>query len=164
MEERLAARFDPQARAARLAAARAEPRIRAQGHSSEGLETSDSFTGREHPELFLPFEIFTAFTRNAYCHDDEVAETFRRDAREKAMRMGLPADFLITLRRESEEFLSIQRREVELSDRPAAGGRQRHLMPEILRFERETRVLKKMCTPLHSIEGWHKSHLRHTAR
>lgn len=140
VEERLTARFDPNARAARLQAARSDrdaPRIRPQGHTPEGLETSDSFTGREHPELFLPFEIFASFTRNAYCHDDQVAEVFRRDAYEKGIRMGLPPDFLTTLRRESEELIAIQRREVELSERVGTGGQQGNLMPELLRLRAE---------------------------
>jgi hypothetical protein len=128
-EERLAKRFDPVARKLRVDAAMA----RRHRDSAPGREIrsdaaqndsrpDDVIQGSSDPELLMPSEIYTTFMRVAYAYEDEAAREFRRDASVKALELGLPEDFLLIVERESEQFLRLQRRQVELQSRMDGGG------------------------------------------
>lgn len=83
---------------------------------------TDVVRGSEHPELLLPFEIFSTFTRAAYGREDDATSVgFRDDAARKALALGLPADFLNTLERESQSYLQLQRQEIALRDAMSTG-------------------------------------------
>jgi hypothetical protein len=129
-EERMAVRFDPRARDARIERALAQrrsgmpasPRLRTASAGSED-RPADVIRGAEHPELLLPFEIFSTFTRAAYARgDDSTSVDFRRDAIRKATDLGLPADFLNVLEREAHAYLVLQRQETELRDSIGQGA------------------------------------------
>jgi hypothetical protein len=73
VEQRLSVRFDPVARAERIAEARAET---ARGrHAAAPANTGDALAGdvlrgREHPELFLPTELFEYLVRDITWNDE----------------------------------------------------------------------------------------------
>jgi len=129
VEERLAVRFDAGAREARIERALAQRgeapsagRVRSASAATNGRPT-DVIRGSEHPELLLPFEIFSTFTRAAYARGDDATSTdFRRDAARKAVEAGLPADFLNVLEREAHPYLVLQKREAELRDSIGRGA------------------------------------------
>jgi hypothetical protein len=115
-EERLAARFDAAAQTARVEAfmttrgeAPAAGRVKSTAVFQPSNRPADIILGRDHPELLMPFEIFGIFVRAAYGREDDVAQSVRRDAQEKATALGLPTDFLATLERESIELIRVER-------------------------------------------------------
>jgi hypothetical protein len=85
LEQRLQARFDPAARAARVADAvareariqRRVPRAMSAGEQQPG----DVIDGNQHPELFLPTELFERFVRLAYVMD---SPTWRLSMRQRS--------------------------------------------------------------------------------
>jgi hypothetical protein len=71
LQQRLAARFDPQARAERIAAdARFERAGRATSANVGTDKTGDVIRGASHPELFLPTELFELLVRDIYWSDE----------------------------------------------------------------------------------------------
>lgn len=119
-EERISARFDESARRLRV-----ELRVRARAASKasrSGPEVYDVVEGKDHPELLMPHEIFSTFTRAAFVIDDDTSAIMRRDAAEKATALGLPKDFLDVVARESAEFVALQRREGQLREQMTARG------------------------------------------
>jgi hypothetical protein len=128
-EERLAKRFDRTAQKLRVDTAIARRRgdstpgraIRSEAAQNDS-RPDDVIQGSSDPELLMPSEIYTTFIRVAYAYEDETAREFRRDASSKALELGLPEDFLLTVERESEPFLRLQRRQVELQSRTDNGG------------------------------------------
>lgn len=127
-EERLQARFDPAAREARIRAFLAQRNADRSGRwrlESNGVSDSprptDIVRGLDHAELLLPFEIFSTFTRAAYAVEDETSRIIREDAAQKAAALGLPTDFLEVVERESQPYLELQRRELDLRDTIARG-------------------------------------------
>lgn len=126
-EQRIALRFDAAARTARIDHAMTERHARAASRMSADAARDDDrptdvVRGSEHPELLLPFEIFSTFTRAAYAReDDATTAAFREDATRKALAAGLPADFLNTLERESQAYLQLQRQEIALRDAISEG-------------------------------------------
>jgi hypothetical protein len=142
-EERIAARFDENARAARVEAAMTSRRaatssrqLHLTADSPASEHTFDVIVGSEHPELFMPFEVFGIFTRTAYGKSDAVAVNVRTDATAKAVALGLPDDFLDTLERESRPFLNLQRREMVLRTVPILTGKDlQALQPKLNEIE-----------------------------
>jgi hypothetical protein len=128
-EERIALRTDPAARQARVAQALARREAADGGRRSPlsgnrpSLPLGDSLHGDEHPELFLPTELFTLFTRSALLVDDDVASHFRTNAEKRAASIGLPADLVPTFAAEAREATAWQRQERALIDRIAGGER-----------------------------------------
>lgn len=116
LEERLAKRLDPVARKRRVDVAVAGR------NRADDNRPVDVIRGTSDPELLMLSEIYTTFMRVAYGYEDEIAREFRRDALNKAVVLGLPQDFLDVVERESEEFLRLQRRELELEERMYGGG------------------------------------------
>lgn len=115
LEERLAKRLDPAARKLRVDTAVA-------GRGRAGQRPLDVIRGSSDPELLMPSEIYTIFMRAAFAYEDEPAREFRQDALNKAVALGLPKDFLEIVEGESEEFLRLQRRELQLEERVYGGG------------------------------------------
>jgi hypothetical protein len=128
-EERLAARFDEAARIRRVEAFEAQRAVsHARATSSTGRAAAlprrpaDSVHGSDHPELLMPFEIFTSFTEAAYGADDDVARHVQRDATAKALKLGLPPEFLPALRKQARAFIAMQREERTLEQQLFSGG------------------------------------------
>lgn len=102
-EERVAARFAPRAVAARIEAVRGDAAV------------TDHVSGASHPELLLPTEIVTTFTRSAYAQaEDDVARAFRAEAARKAVELGLPQDFMSAFEAEMRAFIALQAEEEAL--------------------------------------------------
>lgn len=127
--ERLAARFDEAARVRRVEAFEAERAVvhgRAAspaGHAVPlGRRPADSIHGSEHPELLMPFEIFTSFTEAAYGTDDDVARHVQRDAIAKALKLGLPPELFPAIRKQAREFIAMQQDERTLKQQLFSGG------------------------------------------
>src|SRR5437588_7489769 len=128
-DERLAARFDEAARIRRVEAFEAQRAIshtRAASGAARAValprRPADSIHGSEHPELPMPFEIFTSFTDAAYGADDDVARHVQRDATVQASKLGLPPEFLPTLRKQARVFIAMQREERTLKQQIFTGG------------------------------------------
>ena len=126
-EERVAARFAPEALTARKQAfaALTGRGARAVTNSEAGPAQSrltDYVEGATHPELLLPTEILTTFIRSAYAQgDDDVAKEFRNDAARKAAAVGLPAGFLMTLESELRAVIDLQTEEERVRAAMASG-------------------------------------------
>ena len=121
-DERLAARFDEAARIQRVAAFEAQRAISHARAVALPRRPADSIHGSEHPELLMPFEIFTSFTEAAYGADDDVARHVQRDATVQASKLGLPPEFLPTLRKQARAFIAMQREERTLKQQIFTGG------------------------------------------
>ena len=121
-DERLAARFDEAARIRRVAAFEAQRAISHARAVALPRRPADSIHGSEHPELLMPFEIFTSFTEAAYGADDDVARHVQRDATVQASKLGLPPEFLPTLRKQARAFIAMQREERTLKQQIFTGG------------------------------------------
>ena len=96
-EERIAARLDVHAAAARLAAHRSAASRQSDGASSSGRTTTsvgkptvDVIEGRRDPALFFPVELFEAAVRGAF---SEAASAFREGYAPALRRAGLPTTF-----------------------------------------------------------------------
>jgi len=121
-DERLAARFDEAARIRRVEAFEAQRVISHARTVAVPRHPADSIHGSEHPELLMPFEIFTSFTEAAYGADDDVARHVQRDATVQASKLGLPPEFLPTLRKQARAFIAMQREERTLKQQIFTGG------------------------------------------
>src|SRR5207244_11207926 len=81
LDERLAARVDPRAAAERVRSARGARISASSGTPSKENEMPadqiDFIGGREHPELFMPWELFDRMMRGAYADNPEVRSDFR---------------------------------------------------------------------------------------
>ena len=121
-DERLAARLDEAARIRRVAAFEAQRAISHARAVALPRRPADSIHGSEHPELLMPFEIFTSFTDAAYGADDDVARHVQRDATVQASKLGLPPEFLPTLRKQARAFIAMQREERTLKQQIFTGG------------------------------------------
>ena len=121
-DERLAARFDEAARIQSVAAFEAQRAISHARAVALPRRPADSIHGSEHPELLMPFEIFTSFTEAAYGADDDVARHVQRDATVQASKLGLPPEFLPTLRKQARAFIAMQREERTLKQQIFTGG------------------------------------------
>ena len=120
VDERLAARFDETARNQRVDDFLAERTARHGRQSALGMpppltpRPTDVIHGSKHPELFLPSEIFTTFTRLAYEREDDTAKAVREHASQRAVPIGLPADFLVSWEHIAQRFIAFQREELQL--------------------------------------------------
>jgi hypothetical protein len=108
LDERLAQRHDPVAAAARL---RAEAgRVSSLATTATAKVTlqgnSDYISGRDHPELFLPWELFDHMMTMAYADDTEVRSIFREAKSSSLSGCGLPVDFWDRMEAISVAYLS----------------------------------------------------------
>ena len=128
VEERLAARFDEKARIQRIEAFEQQQAVRfAQRRAAPTSVIShsrptDIVHGSDHPELLLPFEIFNVFIHAAYGYDDATTAVVRDDATRKAVKLGLPHNFLTLVQKDAQTFITLQREERQLRERVASGN------------------------------------------
>lgn len=117
IEERLAKRFDPAEMQER---AKAEDRrlqelvnlgmLSAEEVSSRPSQAdTDSISGRETPELFLPTELFNVLLDRAFPPDGRNQEEGRAAIEEHAAALGFGADLWRRLGRISSPFLEVRR-------------------------------------------------------
>ena len=123
LEQRVAARFDAAARAARVA----ESKARSASLPSLAPAPGDVLDGRAHPELFFPTEAFDHFMQVAYTFDSAVWRQGLRDRSPDILRTDaewreldeIVAPYAASLRRERDLLRSedranrLQRREIE---------------------------------------------------
>jgi hypothetical protein len=95
LEERVALRTSAAAAAERLRGHR--DRVGANATADSG-RVVDRFTGRTHPELFLPVEVFDQLVEMGFNTDPRSQELMRRALRSELVRHGMPADFWERLR------------------------------------------------------------------
>jgi hypothetical protein len=116
LDERLAARFAETARNQRVDDYLGQQEANRSQRSTavNANRPTDVIRGSAHPELLLPFEIFTNFTRAAFEEDDETARIVQQDAAKRAVPLGLPADFLLSWKSISGHFISSQQKELQL--------------------------------------------------
>src|SRR5947209_10189497 len=108
--ERLAVRSDPVAAAERLREAHSAQIASGKKIAVNAAQTPsdqlDFISGREHPELLLPWEIFDHTMAMAYA-DDVTARTVFREVRDSyLLSSGLPTDFWSRLEILSRPYLS----------------------------------------------------------
>lgn len=121
LDERLAGRDDVVAAAARLRDARmGEVSSLSKSASTSKQPTLDQFdfiSGRTHPELLVPWELFDHMMEMAYADDPEVRSIFREAKRSSLASSGLPADFWDKLEAVSVAYLSDRRQTRDLHKR-----------------------------------------------
>ena len=112
VDERLAARHDPNAAAERVRSARRDGRIAAQAVSDDGAQSPsdqvDFISGRDHPELLLSWEIFDTMASLAYADDPDARSTYREAKAPGIAAAGLPVDFWDALQAISSAYLADQ--------------------------------------------------------
>lgn len=114
LEDRVNVRSDP-ARAAERVRAEATARSGALQAQQFSQKVVDEFTGRTHPELFMPHELFRTLINLAFLmpseHKNQVAqEMHQQDAEE----VGMPADFWPRLRQIAHVYIVKSARADEL--------------------------------------------------
>jgi hypothetical protein len=121
LDERLAGRDNAVAATARLLDARMrESSLLAKTASTSKQPTLDDFdfiSGKTHPELFVPWELFDHMMEMAYADDPEVGSNFREARRSSLASSGLPADFWNKLEAISVAYLSDRRQTRDLHKR-----------------------------------------------
>jgi len=95
LEERIAARTDPAAARARVEID--DQRTRAAGREIQRSEIADIFYGKDHPELFLPYELFDDLVTGAFTTSVPFADHFRASLTPELRRREFPADFWLRL-------------------------------------------------------------------
>lgn len=121
LDERLAGRDDAVAATARLRDGRmGEVSSLAKSVSTSKQPTLDQFdfiSGRTHPELLVPWELFDHMMDMAYADDPEVRSIFRDAKRSSLESSGLPADFWDKLEAISVAYLSDRKQTRDLHKR-----------------------------------------------
>jgi hypothetical protein len=97
LEERIASRTSADAARVRLQQNKPEKR-QLVSTAKKSSTVVDSFTGRTHPELFLPHQVFGQLVGLAFLSDVRTGEVFREGMTPDVMRHGLPSDFWEKLR------------------------------------------------------------------
>src|SRR5260221_14164245 len=110
LDERLSAINDPAAAAERLRVAQGRPgwpRAKRAPNANPGpSDQVDFISGRDHPELLLPWELFDHMMKMAYADDPEVRSVFREAKSPALTGSGLAADFWNRLEAFSVAYLS----------------------------------------------------------
>jgi hypothetical protein len=138
LDERLAKRFDPEARRARVAAKTAEetayqkrldaagsfPLDGAGGFVEESRRRDiDVINGRKNPELFLPVELFTYLIQDAFPPEGVDPSEYRRMVEERAVALGFGSDLWTRLGKVAAPVLRLERQREELAKRNPSGVR-----------------------------------------
>jgi hypothetical protein len=120
VDERLAAINDPAAAAERLRVEQGRRVSSLAKTPTANLAPSnlvDVISGRDHPELLLPWELFDNMMTMAYADDPEVRSDFREEMSPALTGSGLPADFWDRLEAISLAYLSDDRQLRDLHKR-----------------------------------------------
>lgn len=143
-EERIAARVDAGAARRRIETLKskgADARLRimadAQTTQAAAQEPTDYIDGKAHPELFFPHEIMALFLRSAYGTEDEAAAGFRTSARDAAIDLGLPSDFMTVFEQKAATLIALELRETALRDSLSDGNGDPRIVSELLRLASE---------------------------
>jgi hypothetical protein len=117
--ERIAARCNPEA--ARVRVRGTSPGASAMSVVGIQKTHADVISGKTHPELFLPTELFEAVVRGAFLQDGW-REVYATDI----AKVGLPSDFLALLERISASYLPLLREQEQIrSHRSQLGPAER---------------------------------------
>jgi len=125
LEDRLAARFDPEAMKFRATKHAAEqkaifdkfPAIRTGGLGTMSPGT-DTIEGTKSPQLFLPTELFSILLNDGFPPNGIRQDESRRNIEERATALGFGHDFWARLERVAAPILKLEReRELTLGDR-----------------------------------------------
>lgn len=107
LDERFAARHDPAAATERLRVAQTSSLAKTAPTANLPISDQvDFISGKDHPELFLPWELFDNLMTMAYADDPEVRSVFREAKSPSLASSGLPADFWNRLEAISVAYLS----------------------------------------------------------
>src|SRR5436305_5908869 len=125
LDERLAKRFDPEARRARIAAKiAAEATYKTEAEAAEAAgdfaeksrrEDLDVINGRRNPELFLPVELFNILLLNAFPPGGIDPAGYRGMIEPHAAALGFGADFWLRLGRVAAPVLDFEREREKLA-------------------------------------------------
>jgi hypothetical protein len=118
--ERLAARFDPAATAtrinidqARLASPPDGRRAEVHAERVQVRRPMDVIRGADHPELFLPHEVFRKFMEVAFGAEDPLAVSIREAKNASVRAHGLPDTFWTTVRGEASGYIAALQAEAD---------------------------------------------------
>lgn len=121
LDERLAVINDPLAAAERLRVERGR-RVSTLAKTAPTAnftpsDLGDFISGRDHPELLLPWQLFDNMMTMAFADDPEVRSDFREEMRPALASSGLPPDFWNRLESLSLAYLSDDRQLRDLHKR-----------------------------------------------
>lgn len=100
VEERIAARTNPDL---------ARERVRAKHPAAKPGAIADAYSGKTHPELFLPYQVYEQLVRMAFAHDARSGEIIREGFMPEVRRHGFPEDFWERLRAGAAVYLADDR-------------------------------------------------------
>lgn len=119
VEERIAARCSPEAARARVRGT--DPGVAAMSVVGMHRAHADVISGKTHPELFLPTELFEDVVRGAFLQDGW-REVYASDM----AKAGLPRDFVASLERISSTYVPLLREQEQIrSHRSQLGPAER---------------------------------------
>jgi hypothetical protein len=135
LEERLAARFDPEAMKARAAETRrrydvAEKAFRGPGRAQVTLPLYPSefeVQGDYNPELFIPYELFDFLLYTCFPAEGVAQNYSRRRVEQRAAALGVGSDLWTRLRKSAKPLLDLDRQHFERAMEARRKGKD---MPE----------------------------------
>ncbi|MGN6185919.1 MAG: hypothetical protein ACTHQM_19975 [Thermoanaerobaculia bacterium] len=141
LEERLALRANSVAARERVHASR--DALKAETNRSSQDEVVDVITGKTHPELFLPHEVFDELMQLAFLSKPRVSDSFRHDMAPIVAEYGLPSDFWERLRTLTAIYIADAHRAYDFpaNRKPAAQSTQRDREEFDREFNRNYAVL-----------------------
>lgn len=124
LDERLALRANSVAARERVHASR--DALKAETNRSSQDEVVDVITGKTHPELFLPHEVFDELMQLAFLSKPRVSDSFRHDMAPIVAEYGLPPDFWERLRTLTAIYIADAHRAYDFpaNQKPAAFDRE----------------------------------------
>lgn len=130
LEERIAGRTDAPMARRRIEDARRLQTNETRAASPERRAVVDRFTGRTHPELFLPHEVFEQLIDMGFGADARANEGTRGALSADVQRHGLPADFWERLRTISTVYLAdthaLRTQNASIREQAQAADAKRH--------------------------------------
>lgn len=110
VEERIALRSDPRLARERIGGGE----TKAASASSKPSPWVDRFNGKDHPELFLPHEVFDEFVTLGFSRDARSRQVAQEGFMPAVRQHGLPADFWLRVESLSAAFVADRRAELDL--------------------------------------------------
>lgn len=127
-DERIASRSDAAAAQTRVNEAimrQGAPNARVQPNDVKrhGLRPFDVISGRLHPELFMPHEVFEEFIAAGWAADDDTGRAYRAAYARDAKAMNLPENFVSVAQKVSAAYISALRLERSTREKAANGDK-----------------------------------------
>lgn len=122
VDERLAERFDAVAIERRNTASRSSRSGSTDPLANDNPPRTDDINGAEHPELFLPFELFDALVHRGFPEIRGEQTASRQRILEGVAALGFGADFWQRLETVIAPFLRLRRRDMRLGQAEAKAG------------------------------------------